>query len=500
MTTLYSASQARAIDQAEITTGTPGFVLMERAGKAAFDKIIELWPECDELIVICGAGNNAGDGYIIAALAQAQSYPVRVFFAKELDELKGDARSAASMAERAGVSLFKAEALNSDFRWKGQKPVIIDALLGTGFSGDLSPAFFDIVQWMNSQGEAQDKPVFSIDLPSGIYADTGAKAQNAVNAKATISFIGHKKGLFTGVGKQFSGDLFFDDLLVSDEAYSCVSSSCYLLEPADLRCRLVRSSDSHKGRHGHVAVVGGREGTSGAGLLAAEASLRSGAGLTSLFTARSALGAALTRVPEVMTVSIDDDSYKQKLEGASVICLGPGLGLDGGAVALAKAVLSQPCVKILDADVLTLIANSEVSLPKSAEFIMTPHPGEAARMLSVTSENVQKNRFSCVEELHSKYGGVVVLKGAGTIVYDGDITWVCDKGNPGMAVGGMGDVLSGVLSALVAQGLTLIEAARLGVWAHSFAADIEAEKNGQLGLVATDLLPTIRHILNGKAV
>lgn len=488
---LYSASQVRAIDQAEIAAGTPGIVLMERAGNAVFAKVFELWPECDELIVLCGSGNNAGDGYVVAKLAQEIAISVSAFYLKPPLELKGDALCAAQSAIAAGVTMHPVSELAVNT--SGRCPVIIDALLGTGFTGELSSEYLSIIDWVN----AQSLPVLSVDLPSGIHADTGAAAQSAVHAQACVSLVGQKQGLFTGQGKQCAGRLFFDDLSIARSAYDLVSSTCALLAPGHLRRDLERQCDSHKGRHGHVAVIGGFDGTSGAALLAAEASLRTGAGLTSMFSSQTTVNAALVRCPEVMSLCVDDASFDERLSKASAICLGPGLGLSDYAVALANKVLEKNGPKVLDADALTLLAENKLAL-SSSEFIMTPHPGEAARLLGLSNHQVQADRFAAVKQLHELYGGVVVLKGAGTLICDGDSIWVCDKGNPAMAVGGMGDILSGVLAALIAQGLTLREAAQLGVWTHSYAADIEVAKTGQIGLAASDLISTIRHLLNGQ--
>ena len=494
---LYSAAQVREIDQAEIASGTPGIVLMRRAGKAALDELNKLWPDCDELLIVCGGGNNAGDGYVVAELALRQSLPVKVYAAKPLANLKGDALEAALQAGSSGVEIIPAADLLDHFSFSGRNPVIVDALLGTGFSGELSDSYAALTRWINASG----KLVLALDLPSGVHADTGAVAVDAVAADATVSFVGRKKGLYTAAGKQLCGHLCFYDLLVSDKAYAQFESDCYLLEPQSHLGFLLRPIDSHKGRHGHAMIVAGRERTGGAGLLSAEACLRTGAGLTSLFAASTTVSAALSRLPEVMSSTIDRERVDtEKLARASALCLGPGLGLDDKAVELACVALTLDCPKILDADALTLMADGRISVDKESAFIMTPHPGEAARLLATNTANVQQNRFAAAEALNQRYGGVVVLKGAGTIVFDGSRTWVCDKGNPGMSVGGMGDVLSGVLVALLAQELSPGVAAQLGVWAHSYAADIEAEKHGPLGLAASDLIPTIRQILNGKAV
>ena len=493
MEALYSASQVRAIDAAEIASGVSGFSLMERAGEAAFFKVLNLWPDIAGCIVLCGGGNNAGDGYILARLAHAHALKVTVYFTKEPSELRGDARIAADRALEIGVPARDVEALFGEFRKLSSDSVIVDALLGTGFHGALAEKYRRCISWVNQQ----NSPVFSLDLPSGVYADSGGIADVAVQADACLSFIGRKKGLYTGAGKQCAGRLSFDDLSASRDACSSVSPNCFLLAPSSLRKKLVRLENSHKGQHGHVAVIGGRAGTVGAGLLAAEASLRCGAGLTSLFAGEAAVAAVHTRTPEIMALSSESAGFSAQLRSATVHCIGPGLGTDDKAQAIAMEAITMSCPKVLDADGLNLLADKAIAKPNS-DFVITPHPGEAARMLGTTSAEIQKDRFGAAQSLYDIYGAVVVLKGAGTVIYDGRLTLVCEHGNPGMAVGGMGDVLAGTIAALLAQGMSVSEAAQLGTWAHSRAADLEVEKKGLIGLSASDLIPTIRQILNGN--
>lgn len=493
---LYSGAQVKQIDKAAIDSGSPGAILMKRAGRAAFEEIVARWPG-HKLCVLCGGGNNGGDGYIVAALAKQQNIEVVLFYAKAPDSLRFEAADAARYAKQEAVPMQPLEEgvlqglLSTD-------TVIVDAILGTGVAGCLSAEYLDAINWIN----ACSSKVFSIDVPSGICSASGHVADACVQADVTMSFIGRKCGLYTAAGPHFSGERVFDSLGIEDSILNVVEAKAVLLDALPLAKKLQRARGAHKGDSGHVAVVGGEQNMAGAAAMAAEASLYSGSGLTSLFTRPENVSPAQSRLPEVMVCGVRPDqsnseTFTQHFDRASVICAGPGLGTGQWSSALFEKVLSSSAPKVLDADALNLLATYEKEV-KAEDHILTPHPGEAARLLGTDVSNVQKDRFSAVKALQKKYGGVVILKGSGTLITDGDLIWLCSEGNPGMAVGGMGDILAGVIAALLAQGLSLLEAAQLGVQTHSFAADCLAGRQGEIGMRATELFTEIRSILNGK--
>ncbi len=484
---LYTAEGVRRLDREAIDgCGIAGIALMERAGAAAFAVLRAEWPGARRLAVVCGAGNNGGDGYVVARLAHAAGLSVTVLECAERGRLEGDARNAAEAATAAGVvaRAFDAAILPGH-------DVIVDALLGTGLArevgGDLAHAIGAI--------NASAIPVLAIDLPSGIEADTGRILGCAVVAAITVTFIGVKQGLLTGAGPDHCGALYFDDLGVPEAVYGAVPPSAERLEPARWSSWLrARPRSAHKGHFGHVLVVGGEAGYAGAVRMAAEAALRIGAGLVSLATrAAHAASVGMSR-PEIMCHPLEDPcALGELLEKASVVAIGPGLGRSPWACTLFAHALDSGRPLCIDADGLQLLADDPLY---REDWVLTPHPGEAARLLGVDAREVQANRFEAARALRRRYGGVVVVKGTGTLVCDraGRLA-LCDAGNPGMASGGMGDVLTGVIAGLIAQGLPLDEAAALGVCLHAMAGD-RAARAGQRGTLAMDLMPHLRALVN----
>ena len=484
---LYRAEGVRALDRTAIDTfGAAGGTLMNRAGGAAFEVLRQSWPAARAIGVLCGAGNNAGDGYVVARLAHQAGRSVTLIQVGAPARLKGDARDAASDAETAGVPAVA---------YEGQSlagyDLLVDALLGTGVSGEVEGRFRDAIDAVNASGA----PVLALDLPSGLDADTGAVLGTAVRAEATLTFIGLKQGLFTGEAPAYCGRLLFDDLQVSPGVYDHVAASAERLDLAALAPLLApRAATAHKGAFGHVLVVGGERGMAGAPRLAGEAAARTGAGLVSLATrAEHAAVAAATR-PELMAQPVEEPAELAPLLGrATVLAVGPGLGTaEWGQKMLARALESRLPL-VVDADGLNLLAADPLHRD---DWVLTPHPGEAARLLGTDTAAVQRDRFAAAAALRERFGGVCILKGAGTIIADGGLPAVSDAGNPGMASGGMGDLLTGILAGLLAQGLAAGEAARLGVALHGAAGDAAAALRGERGLLARDLLPHLRERLN----
>ncbi len=486
-TALYRAVQVRELDRIAIEEhGIPGYTLMSRAGAAAFAALQERWPQAQRLAVVCGGGNNGGDGYVVARLARQAGFTVHVLTLSAPEQLQGDALTACEDARAAGVAIepFAAARLHG-------ADVIVDAILGTGLEREVSGGWRDAIAAINDHRAG----ILAIDIPSGLHADCGAVMGSAIQADATITFIALKQGLFTGQGPRYCGAVLFDDLGVPPAIYSAIHPACRRYAGADLTDLLPRRPRSaHKGNHGHVLVVGGELGMAGAARMAAEAAARCGAGLVSIATRQVHAVAQAAVRPELMFRGVEDsDALGELLERASVVAVGPGLGRnDWGRLMLAVA-LDSDLPLVVDADALNLLAENPF---RRDNWVLTPHPGEAARLLQTTASQVEADRFTAVAELALRYGGVCVLKGAGSLIaQQSEGIAVCSSGNPGMATGGMGDVLTGIIAGLLAQGLTGWQAALAGVYIHGRAGDRAAE-SGERGLLATDLMPLLRKLVN----
>ncbi len=487
MTALYQNKTIRQVEktvfQQEIATD---WELMQRAGHAALSLMRKQWPDAKQVTVVCGKGNNAGDGFVVAHEAYLRGLSVSVLTLADHEDYQGLAKLALEACLSLGIDITSFEPnvpLSGD--------VIVDAVLGTGLSGDVTGVFATAIDAINAAGA----PVLSLDTPSGLDADTGATHGCVVHATQTITFIALKPGLVTYKGVAHAGDVSIADLSVPPELFPELSSSAYLMGDESLKVLPKRKQDSHKGDFGHVLVVGGDYGMGGAVRMAAEAALRVGAGLVSVATRPEHVSVVSGVRPEIMChqVNVVKD-LKPLLEKASVVILGPGLGKSDWASSLLKLVLAAQKPLVLDADGLNLLSQRP---SKHDNWILTPHPGEAARLLDTSVELLQADRYAAAKSVIEKFGGVCVLKGAGTIVQTSDeLPCVCRAGNPGMATAGMGDVLSGVIGGLLAQGLSLSEAAKNGVVLHAKAADLAAHSGGERGLLATDLMGYLRGLVN----
>jgi len=484
---LYDAAAVRTIDvQAARLLGMPTFVLMQRAGAAAYAWLRRRWPQAARLDVFCGLGNNGGDGYILARQALQDGLAVRVLQVGDGGRLRGDAALAAQEYRQAGGLV---ERFQPGIALQGE--VLVDALFGTGLARPLEGEWAAAVAALNAGG----RPVLALDLPSGLHADTGTALGEAVTASATITFIAYKSGLLTGAGPALSGELVLADLGVPAAAFGGVAPRAAIIGEELVRAALPRRPrDAHKGRHGHVLVIGGDYGMAGAARLAAEAAGRVGAGLVTVATRAEHCAGLLAARPEAMCRGVASAAdLEPLLQRATVVVLGPGLGQGDWGRALFEAALRFPGSLLLDADALNLLARQPRRNPR---WVLTPHPGEAARLLGCSVAEVQADRYAAAVRLSERYGGVVVLKGAGTIVQaSAALPWVCRAGNPGMGSGGMGDVLSGVIGGLLAQGLAAQTAAAVGVQVHGQAAD-RAAAAGERGLLAMDLMPNLRELVN----
>lgn len=480
---LYTTAQVRELDHLVIKEcGIPGIELMSRAGNAVFRHLRIKWPNAKSISVFCGTGNNAGDGYIIAGLALAVGLKVTVYVFSDPENLKDNAFIAYRDYIKAKGTIIPYrvdQPINDD--------VVIDALLGTGLSKPVTGAYAQAIQNIN---KSQAK-VIAVDVPSGLNSDTGNVMGCAVKADCTVSFIGLKQGLYTGMAADYCGEILYSSLSVPKEIFNKVEFGAYRVVkktiPPRARC-------SHKGDYGHVLIIGGDRGYSGAARMAGEAALRVGAGLVSIATHPEHSALLNLGRPELMCHGVDSaDKLTPLLDKVNVIVIGPGLGQSKWAAELFIAAIKSDKATIIDADGLNLLAH----IPKThPNWILTPHPGEASHLLACNKAVVQEDRYAAVSAIQSKYGGIAILKGAGTLIATNDDIAVSTTGNPGMASGGMGDVLAGVIAGLIAQGFSRKDAAQQGVYLHGMAADLAVEQVGERGLLATDLMPYLRQLVN----
>ena len=484
---LYRAQDLRELDRIAVAdTGNSAFSLMNRAGAAAFRVLQHSWPRARSVAMLCGIGNNGGDGFVLARLAREEGMQVEVLLLGEAAQLRGDARRACEAMLKAGVQVspFVAD------RWPNVE-VAVDAIFGTGLDREVAGVHREAIALLNRQ----DIPVLSLDIPSGLHADTGNVLGIAVHATKTVTFIGLKQGLFTGQGPDYCGEILFDGLEVPEEIYRRVPFPAFRATQAWVRPLLPpRPRTAHKGDHGRVLVVGGEQGMAGAVLMAGEAAARVGAGLVSMATHPFHAGALNAARPELICHGVaNGKELSPLLSKAGVVAIGPGLGRGEWGRGLFGAALDSGLPLVVDADALNWLAQEPL---RRTHWILTPHPGEAARLLNVTAAEIQADRWLAVRELHKRFGGVVILKGAGTLICNGlDPVALCDAGNPGMAAGGMGDVLTGVIAGLLAQGLDTWKAAVAGVYLHGRAGDAAAVQ-GERGMMAGDLLEQLRYLAN----
>lgn len=488
---VYSVAAMRELDAAAVTHYLPGIQLMARAAGAALALLLEKFPAPGLITVYCGTGKNAGDGYLLAKLATRQQLQVQVFQVGCEDKLCGEALLARQEALQAGVAVapFASHRLPAT-------GVLVDALLGIGVKGEPDEAFSAAIQQINGAG----LPVVALDVPSGLNADTGAAAGAAVAAGITVSFLGLKRGLLTGRGPALCGDLYVCGLELPAELIVAHPGWTPRLDLDDcLQSLPPRAADAHKGNFGHVMVIGGDIGYGGAALMAAEAAARVGAGLISVATRPEHVAALLARRPEVMACGVvSGQELEPLLERPDVLVIGPGLGRSPWSEQMLQQALKTGLPMVVDADALNMMAEGRV-VPEGVRrdnWILTPHPGEAARLLGIDTATVQQHRYHQARLLQQRYGGALILKGAGSLVVNtnGEVG-VVTAGNPGMASGGMGDILSGLLGGLLAQGLSVADAAALGVCLHAVAADLAADVTGERSLLATDLLPWVCELL-----
>ena len=485
---LYSTAQVRALDAHAIQElGIPGYTLMKRAGEAALRYLRTRWPMAHRIVIVCGGGNNGGDGYVLGRFAQAAGLTVTLLAAVAPEDLKGDARLAWEDFRVSGGEVHPfAPALLSG------GDVIVDALLGTGLRGSVREDLGQVIEAINSAG----RPVFALDVPSGLDSDTGVPLGDAVSADCTVTFVGLKTGLVIGDGPEFAGTVFFDDLEIDPPASAQFKPGLERIVDAEIQRALPRRPRAaHKGNFGRVLIVGSGIGMPGATRLSGEACLRVGAGLVTVAVAPENVAAISSGRPELICLSLTGAGLlAEAIEKAEIIAIGPGLGRTQWAREALEAVLATDKPLVVDADALNLIA--EAGVPPRDNWILTPHPGEAGRLLDISTEQIQADRLASLDRLVARYGGTVVLKGAGTLVgAKGRTPALCERGNPGMASAGTGDVLTGAVAGILAQCRDTWLAARVGVLVHAMAGDAAA-RTGERGLIASDIARELHNCVN----
>ena len=489
MTALYTVAQVRAFDRAAIDQyGIPGYELMRRAAAAAFEHLRACWPDARSVGVICGGGNNGGDGYVLARLARAAGLDAQLV-ALDLPRAGSDAERARRDWIAGGGTIRDADATLTG------ADVLVDAIFGTGLTRAPTGAALHWIEALNGSG----RPLLALDVPSGVDADSGNVPGLAVRAAQTMTFVARKRGLYTGAALDHCGQMTLADLGIPPAAFAAERADAARLTIEQLRNWLpVRRDNVHKGNFGHVLCVGGDTGMGGAIRLAGEAALRAGAGLVSVATRAEHVAALNAARPELMARGVDGmQELAEMLQRASVVAAGPGLGQRAWGHALWHSALRAGKALVLDADALNLLAREP--LPLHASTVLTPHPGEAARLLGCDTDAIARDRFAAVRGIAKRHGAVTVLKGAGSLIASpGGEVAVCPWGNAGMASGGMGDVLTGVIAGLIAQGLDAWPAACAGVALHAQAGDVAA-RSGQAGTLASDLFAPLRRLRNGLA-
>ena len=487
MRPLFDRAGSRAIDQRLIDAGVPGLILMENAGRGAAEQVLSRFRDrLGHVVILGGTGQNGGDAWVIARRLATHGVTPRVVLAGDESAVRGDAGINLGALRGIGLDITvvrEASALELD-----GATLIVDGLFGTGLDRVIEGWRAALIAGVN----ASDAPVVALDLPSGIDADTGAVLGAAIEAELTVTFAGHKRGLWQMPGRAHAGEVVCADIGVPPPR-----SRDVLLELADV-ARWVprRSLDAHKGRAGHVLIVAGAPGRTGAAMLSGHGALRGGAGLVTLLSrAREALD---PKVIELMTAALPSEGALEaalaEAQGKASAAIGPGLGLDADTRALVLALTRElPIPAVLDADALTAIAGARLELVREAAAprVLTPHPGEAARLLGCTTHEIEADRYAAAARLAARSGHVAVLKGAGTVIADpaGRLA-VCPLGTPALGVAGTGDVLSGALAAALASIDAPFEAACAAVLLHARAGELAARSDrGLLAREVGDMLP-----------
>jgi len=509
---LVTAEEMREMDRLTIDSfGLPGRLLMETAGRGATRFFLDMFPDCRgrRVGVVAGRGNNGGDGFVMARCLAEAGARVTIFLLAKKSQVGGDAAANLNLLPPLNIPVIElpdADSFSRHLPSLRHQAIWIDAILGTGLKAEVKAYFKEVISFIN----ASEKPVFCVDIPSGLNADTGQICGACIQGNATATFGFSKIGQQAYPGAALTGKLKVVDIGIPKLIADRVGPKQHLTTPAIAREGLMkRAPDAHKGSTGHLLVVGGSPGKTGAAAMTAVSALRVGAGLVTACIPESLNPVLETLTLEAMTCPLPDKGLGilchtarefliTQLHGKRCVALGPGLGTHPNTRDLLFELLTEIKVPmVLDADALNCIASRpELLTSLHVPVVLTPHPGEMARLTGTDTRTVQEDRISCARKFAGTFRCHVVLKGAGTVVAHPDGTvYINPTGNAGMAAGGMGDVLTGLIAGLIAQGASVEAACRTGVYLHGGAADALAEKKGPCGFLASEVMHRIPEVI-----
>jgi ADP-dependent NAD(P)H-hydrate dehydratase / NAD(P)H-hydrate epimerase len=507
-----TAELMRKLDRRAIAEfGIPGIVLMENAARGTVNALFRFFPNLPNtrVAVFAGRGNNGGDALAVTRYLVNRNIPCQVFVLAAQEEVKGDARVNLEILRRMEVPvryILSREELEGERASISRQDLLIDGIFGTGLKGKVDGFFKETIVFLNSL----KKPVVAIDIPSGLDADSGQILGVCIQARITVTFGLAKRGLLVQPGAHAAGELVIVDISLPRSAVEGEKIPDHLLEGTDFLPYLApRNADAHKGQFGHLFILAGSPGKTGAAALVAQSALRVGTGLVTLGIPESLNPILEEKLTEVMTEPLPEtkektlslDSQKQILNLTShktALAIGPGLSLNPETIRLVHQVVRRNTLPtVIDADGLSAVAGKiDILEKKKAEIILTPHPGEMARLLGMKTDEVQKDRIETSRKFAREHEIILVLKGSRTLVADhgGDV-FINPTGNPGMASGGMGDVLTGMIAGFLAQGIPPLEAAKMGVYLHGLAGDYAAFLKGERGMAAGDVIDHVPLVL-----
>jgi ADP-dependent NAD(P)H-hydrate dehydratase / NAD(P)H-hydrate epimerase len=512
---VVTAQEMRELDRLTIDKWhVPSLTLMENAGKAVADAILERFPRAAKkgVLVVAGKGNNGGDGFVVARWLKKKRIPCAVALLARKEEISADAAHnlAAFLKVKGKIVEITAGSLEMLAEEAAGKGLLVDAILGTGMKNDVRGPYAEALTFMNASG----LPIVAVDIPSGLHTDTGVPLGLSIQAEMTVTFAYPKLGEVIYPGVSYVGELAVAEIGIRPEAVREVNCRTELLEQEEMKWLVpAREPDTHKGTYGHVLIFAGSRGKTGAAILSSRAAMRTGAGLVTLASPRALNGILAGALIEVMTEPLGDkdaeqlpelvdQDWQRLLEHRDAVLFGPGIGVsEAGRNTIRWLLRNLNLPWVIDADGLNTLA-LEIDRLREAKTppVLTPHPGEMARLTGKTTTEVNADRIGVARSFALKNRCHVVLKGARTVIAtaDGNV-FINPTGNPGMASGGMGDVLAGILAALLGQGFSAEHAMKLGVYVHGFAADIVSEDKGTIGLIASDVIDNLPRALRTLA-
>lgn len=493
-----NAEQLRAIDRCCIDSiGIPGVVLMERAGMELSEEVRKEVQTGSRIAIICGIGNNAGDGFV-AARQLSRDYKITVYLLGPVDKIHGDAEINFNVINNMHLNIINVNSIK-DLNIE-DKDLILDCIFGTGLCREINGIYFDAIEVINSLNVKK----ISVDIPSGVDAGNGKVLGNAVKADITVTFQVPKIAMYIYPGRDYCGDIRIRNIGIPEQVVNSENIKINLITKEDVKKTFSkRAQNTHKGTYGKVVVLGGSRGYTGAVIMAAQAALNTGSGIVTIAIPDKLHDIAESKLTETITKPLKSSEYniskdsiteiKELIDKNDAIAIGMGMGLQQDGVEVLREIIRYSSKPILiDADAITLLANDvDMLLQKKSEIVLTPHPGEMARLIGKDIEYVENNRIKSAVEFSKKYNVCLLLKGSCTVIaYNGQV-YINETGNPGMAQGGSGDILSGIILSLIGQGKKLEEAASAGAYIHGLSADILSEEYGEYGITATRIAQNI---------